>query len=361
MKMRLINCISSLLFILLPASLHADNVIVEVSCDSVQLWIGEQTEIHLSVTCDAGQKVSFPSFGDTIVNGLEIVPPVRTDTVFLNHRKRTTVTRSYTVTSFDSAFFYVPGLEVYVDSLPYRSRDDISLAVYMLPVDTTNLDAFYGPKDIMEVPVEWQDVKTSVYSILLLLLCLAAAIFLFIGWKNDKPIIRIIKVEPKKPAHEVAFAEIERIRQQQLAHGEDAKEYYTQLTDAVRAYMNERFGFNATEMTSDEIIENMLRLRDRESLTELKELLQTSDLVKFAKVKPLLGENDRNLVTAMEFVKETMSQEEPMPQKSEDRVVVERKRSKGVRALLLSCVIVLGLAACVFLFILIREVYFLLF
>lgn len=361
MKMRNIFRVmlaACLLSLSIPAM---SNVVVESSCDSIAMWIGEQCGVHLSVTCDAGQKVIFPAFQETIAENLEIIPPVVTDTQYIDKKKRMTVTRSYTVTSFDSAFFYIPPFEVLVDSMPYRAEKGISLAVYMFDVDTLNTDQFFGPKDIMDQPVEWTDLKLSVYFLLIFAALLAVAIFLFISWKNDKPVIRIIKVEPKKPAHEVAIAEIERIRQSQISHGEDAKQYYTELTDAVRVYMNERFGFNATEMTSDEIIECLLEVRDKESIEELKELFTTSDLVKFAKLKPMLGENDRNLLTAMEFVKQTMSQEESEEEKPEEQVVVESKRSKEARIMLLVSVAVLAAASCFFLFRFCKEIYYLFF
>lgn len=336
-------------------------VVVESSCDSVAMWIGEQSQIHLSVTCDAGQQIIFPAIGDTLVRGLEVVPPVETDTQYVDRKKRMTVTRNYTVTSFDSAFFYIPPFEVLVDSMPYSTSNGISLAVYMFDVDTLHMDQFFGPKDIMDQSLEWTDVKPAACSFLIALIVLAGVILLFISWKNDKPIIRRVKIEPKKPAHEVAFAEMERIRQSQMAHGEDSKEYYTALTDAVRLYMNERFGFNATEMTSDEIISHLMEIREKDSLKELKELFETSDLVKFAKFKPMLGENDRNLLTAIEFVKETMNNEEPQEQQPQEQVIVESKRSKEARGLLLAGIIVLGIAACAMLFIFFRHIYYLFF
>lgn len=336
-------------------------VVVESSCDSVAIWIGEQTQIHISVACDAGQQISFPLFSDTIVDRLEIIPPILTDTQYIDHKKKMSVTRSYTVTAFDSAFFYIPPFEVNVDGKPYQADNGLSLVVYMFDVDTLHSDQFFGPKDIMEQPLQWQDVKSATYYLLIFAAVAVLAILLFFSWKNDKPIIRIIKVEPQKPAHEVALAEIERIRTEQLAHGEDSKRYYTELTDAIRQYMNGRFGFNATEMTSDEIISHLKEINDKDSLSELSELFSTADLVKFAKMKPLLGENDRNLLTAIEFVKGTMNTEEPEKEPEEKEIVVEQKRSKETRAILLAGVILLAAASCFTLYMLLKEIYYLFF
>ena len=85
----------------------------------------------------------------------------------------------------------------------------------------------------------------------------------------------------------------------------DPKEYYTELTDVLRTYMAERFGFNAMEMTSSEIIDKLLETNDKESIRELKYLFETADLVKFAKHLPLMNENDMNLVNAVDFINNT--------------------------------------------------------
>lgn len=44
---------------------------------------------------------------------------------------------------------------------------------------------------------------------------------------------------------------------------EDQKAYYTLLTDVLRKYIKERFGFNAMEMTSSEIITRLQNENDK--------------------------------------------------------------------------------------------------
>jgi hypothetical protein len=90
-----------LFVLLMPVLVSAQNVVVKAEVDSMMMWIGQQTGLHLEVTCDAGQKIDFPAYRDTIVTGLEIIPPVKTDTQYVNNGKRMTVKRSYTVTCFD--------------------------------------------------------------------------------------------------------------------------------------------------------------------------------------------------------------------------------------------------------------------
>ena len=77
------------------------------------------------------------------------------------------------------------------------------------------------------------------------------------------------------------------------------------LTDTLRQYIKERFGFNSLEMTTDQIIEHLQAAGDRKMIDELRQLFQTADLVKFAKYSTQLNENDMNLVKAVNFIDET--------------------------------------------------------
>ena len=345
----------------IPAVMQGQsNVIVEATVDSMMMWVGQQTGLHLEVTCDPGQQVEFPQFRDTVVTGLEIVPPVLTDTVWLNDGKRMSVTRHYTVTCFDSALIYIAPIPVRVDGREYASnRMALAFMTYDIPQGQEN--NIYGPKENMRTPVQFREIWLPLLLYILSMFAIVGAIFLFKRYRDDKPIIRHIKVEARIPAHKRALDGMEELRRSGLSSGDDPKLYYTRLTDLLREYINERFGFNATEMTSDEILEHLRESRDRESLQELAGLLSTSDLVKFAKFKPMIGENDRNLLGAVEFVKETMvevPEEELMPK--EETVVVE-KRSKGARNTLLAVTLAVTVAAAILLGIALYRLYFVFF
>ena len=150
---------------------------------------------------------------------------------------------------------------------------------------------------------------------------------------------------------------IAQIKEDKLVQSEDSKEYYTQLTDTLRQYISERFKFNAMEMTSAEIIEHLQAENDEEALNELRELFRTADLVKFAKYTTLINENDRNLVTAVEYINQTKIEEEVKPQPTE--IVVEEKRSKIAKAVLISSIAIVAIAIVVLLWFLGYRLYYL--
>ena len=342
---------------LMAPQVMAQQVTVRASIDSLQLLVGEQTKVHLEVSMDADRKLQLPVIKDTLVRGVEVLDIAKPDTQKLNDDKRWVISQEYTITSFDSALYYLPPLEVMVDNEKYRS-ESLALKVYSIPVDTLHPDQFFGPKTVVEVPIEWQDIDGMVYSIILMLLLGAACVFLIVRLKNNKPIIRIIKIEPKLPPHQEAMKHIEEIKANKNVQREDPKLYYTELTDVIRTYIMERFGFNAMEMTSSEIIEHLLQVKDKDSLKDslkdLKYLFETADLVKFAKHAPMMNENDMNLVNAVEFINETKQEEDVNAKKEPTEIKVEEKRSKQGRIALMCSIGATGVGAAVCLYIAVR-------
>lgn len=339
----------------------AQNVIVKAELDSMMMWVGQQTGLHVEVACDAGQEVTFPAYRDTIVRGLEIIPPVTTDTQYVNDGQRMLVTRNYTVTCFDSALVYIPYIPVKVDGEEYQSNR-LALAFMSYDIPEENAKQIFGPKENMKTPVKLYEVKGLAIYWILAAIAIVAAVYLLLRYRDDKPIIRRIKIEPKVPAHVRAITDIEELRQSGGPHSEDSKAYYTSLTDILREYINDRFGFNATEMTSYEILEHLEESRDKESLNELRDLLSTADMVKFAKFKPMLNENDQNLINALEFVNDTkieVSPEELQPK--EEETVIEEKRSKGARMALLAAGIAVAAAGTAFFVLAVLKLYYLFF
>ena len=101
------------------------------------------------------------------------------------------------------------------------------------------------------------------------------------------------------------------------------KEYYTALTETVRRYIVDRFGVNAMELTSAEILDSLRKDEEVASVYDrLKQILLLADFVKFAKIHPLPDENDLSLTNAYSFVNETK-------QKAQDSTVKDGNRSEN--------------------------------
>ena len=308
--------------------LHAQ-VTVEARIDSLQMLVGEQTGITIDVSCDAKANVELPVYqrDQQLAPGVELVEMTAADTSKLDDGRRMQVSRKYIVTAWDSSFYYIPPMKVRVNGKDYATKN-LALKVYTLDVDTVHVDQFFGPKDVMNAPFSWDDWKPVIWCSLLFLLLCGCIAYLVHALRTGKPLIRIIRRKRKEPAHKVALSEIERIKTERTWAQEDSKEYYTQLTDTLRTYIQERYGFSAMEMTSGEIIERLTQENDEEALNELRELFQTADLVKFAKWTTLINENDANLMTALEYINQTKQEEDPNQPQEEIIVTPEAKRQR---------------------------------
>jgi len=157
----------------------------------------------------------------------------------------------------------------------------------------------------------WYDVKAffSKFWWLILLVIVAGAIIFYVIYrkKHGKSPIPMIKIKPERPAHEIAFEDLERIRNEKIWSRGQVKEYHVQLTNTIRTYIDNRYGIDAEQMTTSEILDmfNAAIPIDSDDKMRLRQMLELADSVKFAKFQPLQGDNDLSLRNAFDFVEHT--------------------------------------------------------
>ena len=141
----------------------------------------------------------------------------------------------------------------------------------------------------------------------LLALLLAAlawlGVFLWRRAKEKKPLF-VAPPAPPVPPDVRALEALETLRQKGLWQQGRTKEYHTELTDIVRRYLDEAHGINSTEMTTAQTLETFSasHVCTDESYRLLRQMLETADMVKFAKCEPPAYEHDRSMAAAVEFV-----------------------------------------------------------
>lgn len=293
---------------------YAQQVSVVSKIDSMTIFIGQQAHMTVDVTARKGAKVAFPHFKRTqyIVPGVEVLGDTKADTSDVDGMMR--VSKTFTLTSFDEKLYAIPGMKILVDGKSYPSNQ-LALKVLTCDVDTLHPEQFFPPKDVQDNPFLWAEWSPLFWlSIVVMLLTLAFG-YLVLRLKQNKPIITRIRVVKKIPAHQKALNEIDRLKAEHFNTADEQKQYYTQLTDTLRKYIRERFGFNAMEMTSSEIMEHLQSIGDDTMINELRELFATADLVKFAKYSSLLNEKDMNLVNAINFIDQTKRDDAPTEEK----------------------------------------------
>ena len=313
----------------------------------------------VDVTARHGAKVVFPKFKRTqyIVPGVEVLGDTKADTSDIDGMMR--VSKTFTLTSFDERLYAIPGMKVKVDGKSYSSNQ-LALKVLTCDVDTLHPEQFFPPKDVQDNPFLWAEWSTPFWlSIVVMLLTLAFG-YLVLRLKQNKPIITRIRVVKRIPAHQKALDEMSRLKAEHYNTADEQKEYYTQLTDTLRKYIRERFGFNAMEMTSSEIMEHLQSTGDDTMINELRELFNTADLVKFAKYSSLLGEKDMNLVKAINFIDQTKRDEQPTEEKIVPKLSDDEAKTRQNRITIKTLLWTMGVAIVVMLAYIIYNVYMLL-
>lgn len=312
------------------------------------MMIGEQAQVTLTVQAGENDRVEFPTFQprQQIVAGVEVIAA--------QHPAPNTL--QLTLTSFDGNLYYLPPFKVKVNGKTVESKS-LALKVVEVEVDTTKLDKFFGPKDVQDNPFLWSDWSLSFWLSVLMLVLLAVAYYLYLRLRDNKPIIARIKIVRRLLPHQKAMKEIEQIKADKMVSSENQKEYYTKLTDTLRKYIEERYGFSAMEMTSSEIIERLTASDDQQSLDELRRLFMTADLVKFAKYSTLINENDANLVNAIDFINQTKQENQPTEEAIKPQLSVEDQRSQKTRRLLKSVIWAVVIASALLLCYVIYSVY----
>lgn len=342
------------LSILLPV-LGRAQVTVKAEIDSAAILIGQQAHVSLKVTTAKGAQVIMPVFPNKqMVKGVEVLNEKIIATEDLNNGLQTSQTKQFTITSFDSSFYYLPPFKVKVNNKVYSSNS-LALKVVTLDVDTLHLDRFFGPKPNAEVPFSWKDWRGIFYLSLLLIILLAFASYIAIQLHNHRPLLRRFRLRPALPPHVWAIKEIEKLNSEKLNIA-DTKQYYSDLTDVIRSYIQRRYGFSAREMTSTEIINRLTAAQDLNALDELRQLFLTADLAKFAKLQTQLSENDENLLRAMNFINATKL-EEKEAEHPKPVVPKEVKRTDRNRLALKSVIIILLIGSAAILFEIARSIY----
>ena len=107
------------------------------------------------------------------------------------------------------------------------------------------------------------------------------------------------------PPYEEAMQALSELKGQSLWQNGQEKEYYSKITDILRHYINRRFGVEAMEMTTTQILDVLNHEDAKDAKSELKEILNAADFVKFAKFRPLADENEQVYRLATVFLDKT--------------------------------------------------------
>ena len=258
----------------------------EISVDTNIIFVGQQVEIKISNNIKNSE--FWPNFNDTLVKGLEIV---QSDFDTLSEE----IIQKIIITSWDSGSYYIPPVK-----FSATSKSNALIINVLLP----NIDANSELKDIkgpLDDNIGWSDIWPWLVLILIILL----SIFTYKKYFNKKKKTVVVKKNIQTPAHVLALNALKKLENKKLIDKKDIKEYYSSISEIIRRYIENRFNFPALELTTYEILNIITAIIKKEESISLKNILEISDLVKFAKKIPDQIENVKNLNLATDFVKKT--------------------------------------------------------
>ena len=325
-----------LLFLLISMSLFAQKQ-VETKIDVKKNKIGAQFNLTYKTTVDTASKVVFPtlkSFGK-----MEVIRSYVVDTI--KNGARYELIKKYGVTQFDSGKYVIPSLKILINNKAFAT-DSILVEVADVKVDTLKQKLF-DIKPIAESEFQLSNFW-KYFLILLLILVLGTLTYWLIKKYKNK---QVEEVEELKSPIERATILLKNLEKKELWQKGAVKEYYSELTDIARNYIEEAIEIPAMESTTSELI---IALRaasikkkmmvSTDTLENLERVLKQADLVKFAKSRPVDFEiaEDKNkiekaILTLDKSIPIEVEPEEDASEWDEMRRLQKLKKEKRTRIL----------------------------
>lgn len=303
-----------ILFILFPFLANGQAFKATAKLDSTNILIGDYLKVHLEVVTPKGTSIIFPQINSKVIEEAQYpfdwIESSKIDTTLTSSEQ--ILKQTVTITAFDSGYYVFPSLPILaLDSTLLVETNPLSFSVTTIPVDTTA--AYKDIKGNLTTPLSlheiWLYIKKYGLLIFVIWSIIAAIIYSILKYgkrKKGKNDGAKSKVAHKVKPHITALKALEHLKKKKLWEQGKVKEYYSELTEIIRIYLEGRWGIYAMEMVSSDIIDALRNINVIEGdIDPLAKMFSISDLVKFAKWDPLPTDHDMAFKSAKEFIEKT--------------------------------------------------------
>ena len=293
---------------------------IDAQIDSLSIKIGQELSYKIEVEVDTSSLVVFPE-GQTFLP-LEMIESYQVIATKMKDRFR--LVKEYGLTQFDSGTYTIPRQKVVIGDYEFFT-DSLQVDVNNIVVDTTK-QGLYDIKPIVQVsksPSNWG----LYFLVVLMLLGLVVFLLYWFIWKS-KPLTEEEKAA-LLPPYERAKLALKVLDDSSYLQNNEIKAYYSDLTQIIRTYLDEKVYDRALESTTDQLINRIKLLREgnkidlsKEDIKNIETILKRADLVKFAKSKPdiALAQLDRNTIdTELDQVRQAL------PEPTEEELLADLK------------------------------------
>lgn len=304
--------VSGILLVLFAVAARAQEPRVTARTDSAQYKIGEWVLLHVSAELPADVDSLAPAVKDS-VGAFEVLA--------IDAPRATSGRQEWVfkLTMFDTGDVFIPPV-----AFSYKHRQDtLQRIAYSNPISLSIVSIPFDPKgDIKDIkpPLDapWRFEDFLPYLIALLVLALAAlGYYYYRKWKKRRE-EGFVPLKPSIPPGQLALSALRVLEEKHLWQRGMVKQYYSEVTEIVRRFIEDQYGVLALESTSDEILAQLLKLPEAQALLkEFRSFFTTADLVKFAKYVPAPEDHDHELRWAYEIVRAMIPKPTPQPEEQE--------------------------------------------
>lgn len=294
----------ALLISLITAIAQTSLIEVTAGVDKSVITIGDRITYSLKIERDKNLRIEQPgpaaNLGMFEIKDYKIHDPVEENGNIVEQY-------DYVISVFDTGKFVIPPFPVAFFPSDTSHKYQI---IQSEPIDITVESLLSAEdndiKDIkppLQIPVEYTRIILIGGGFLLLI---GIGAFLLYYYRRRKQGVPLFKREVIRPAHEIAFEALDELLGKSYLEEQKFKQFFTELSDVLRHYLENRFFITAMEETTPELLESLqeLELHD-EDLSRSKEILDISDLVKFAKYEPQPQEIDNAIELTRNFIQST--------------------------------------------------------
>lgn len=277
--------------------------------DKDTIVAGEEFDYELTLSIPKGYDVDWKQFDDTLGKQINVKNQGTINTTAING-DRLVMKQHITMTAFDSGYVNIPRIPIgYSKNANDTTREYIYSDEYPIYVQTIDVDTTEMIKPIVAPISQSITAKEIIPWAVLAIIAGGIGFLIFVIIRNSKRKPKDVVVEKKVkkiPAIVTARAKLSEMQTNESWNTRHIKDYYTDLTDIAREYLEGQFAIEAVEMTTDEIMEavNALSLSNS-TKSKLHDTLTTADFVKFAKASPSADQNKQSFNDINSFVEDS--------------------------------------------------------
>jgi hypothetical protein len=308
MNFRHIFAIGLILIVFVSISIEVDAQKAVLSLDTSSIRIGERVLLRLNATLPKSASIYWPAIADTLTSKVEVASKSKIDTNATSRKEFTNYSQTILITSFDTGFHYIPPFTIHYSYAGDATRHELLSEGVYLKVRTVEVDTTKAIRDIrgpIQAPLTFAELAPYLAGVAILVLIIGLIWYYLWRKRMNKPLFPVI-TRTQGPPWQTALQSLDSLEVKKLWQNGKIKEYYSELTDIIRHYLDEQHGIEAMEMITAEILSayDAAGLQG-EARPILSNILMQADYVKFAKAIPLRNENELSMTNARQFIEAT--------------------------------------------------------